>query len=307
MFAYVMFGSHPYTYADIVGLIERSQQTLAASPLPVPALLRAEVDFQRARVELQLGNIYAARQWIERSREAGLFDANESPEAHFWTAVAQAWLAREEGHHDEAETLMVERYRYRLLKGHEKHPYGAYDFVDRATNLVMAGRLNQATEVIVSAPTFGAVDGAERAQSQPALGLRAALARVQFERGDINGARRAWASLPAAQVRFDGIAEWRVLQGQLQCATAGQQSAGLATVEAIIRQDELKRYSNAPDLAWARAVAGLCAFADGNRGPAQAYATQARAAFTAQPGVSPYYKAPLMKLERALGLRRPAV
>jgi hypothetical protein len=62
-----------------------------------------------------------------------------------------------------------------------------------------------------------------------------------------------------------------------------------------------------PGVARMRAVAGLCAMTAGNRASALAFAAQARAAFTTQPGVSPYYKAPLFKLERSLGLKLPPV
>jgi hypothetical protein len=64
---------------------------------------------------------------------------------------------------------------------------------------------------------------------------------------------------------------------------------------------------SSPQRAYLRARAGLCAIAAGDRAAARSLAAQARAAFTAQPGVSPYYKAPLIKLERALGLRLPPV
>lgn len=66
-------------------------------------------------------------------------------------------------------------------------------------------------------------------------------------------------------------------------------------------------HAHAPWNARRRAVAGLCAFVARDRSAALRYAADARAAFTAQPGVSPYYKAPLFKLERALGLKLPPV
>jgi hypothetical protein len=70
-------------------------------------------------------------------------------------------------------------------------------------------------------------------------------------------------------------------------------------------EDILSRHasSNSPILARLRAVTGLCALSLGNRKQAEAYAEQARRAFTAQPRVSPYYKEPLRRLEQKLGTK----
>jgi hypothetical protein len=62
-----------------------------------------------------------------------------------------------------------------------------------------------------------------------------------------------------------------------------------------------------PWLAALRATTGSCALAMGDRATALKLASKARAAFTAQSGVSTYFKAALFKLERALGLKLPLV
>ena len=58
-----------------------------------------------------------------------------------------------------------------------------------------------------------------------------------------------------------------------------------------------------PHVAHWRAVTGLCALDAGNRRRAMELAELARQAFTQQPGVSPYYKAPLLTLEKRLARR----
>lgn len=73
-----------------------------------------------------------------------------------------------------------------------------------------------------------------------------------------------------------------------------------------MRTAEQRAAHEAPNLrraVRASAVTGWCALHAGDRTAAQRHAAQARATFTAQPGVSPYDKAPLVKLERALGVR----
>jgi hypothetical protein len=50
-----------------------------------------------------------------------------------------------------------------------------------------------------------------------------------------------------------------------------------------------------------RAVAGLCALAQGNRNIAEKLAHHFQKAFAAHTQVSPYFKEPLRRLERQLG------
>jgi hypothetical protein len=62
-------------------------------------------------------------------------------------------------------------------------------------------------------------------------------------------------------------------------------------------------FASHPRVAHWRAVTGLCALDAGNRRRAMALAELARQAFTQQPRVSPYYKAPLLTLEKRLARR----
>jgi hypothetical protein len=96
------------------------------------------------------------------------------------------------------------------------------------------------------------------------------------------------------------------LRGEALCSLQRHQE-GLRWLRVEVEHRQKWVSANEPVLARNRAVAGLCSWAGGNWTEARRFASQARAAFTAQPGVSPYYKAPLVKLERALGLRLPPV
>ena len=58
-----------------------------------------------------------------------------------------------------------------------------------------------------------------------------------------------------------------------------------------------------PGLARWRATTGLCALDAGDHRRAVELAELARQALTQQPGVSPYYKAPLLALEKRLARR----
>ena len=92
-----------------------------------------------------------------------------------------------------------------------------------------------------------------------------------------------------------------MILAEVQCKS-GSPTQGLQTLEAKIRANEGMAFAQSPILAYWRAQAGQCALLTGRRDRARAFAARARAAFIAQPGVSPYYKAPLARLEHALGL-----
>jgi hypothetical protein len=79
---------------------------------------------------------------------------------------------------------------------------------------------------------------------------------------------------------------------------------GLALLK--MTQSELGKsntYPYSPDYGRVWGDLGLCTLAAGDRTAAQNYAGNARKVFAIQPGVSPYYKKPLQKLEHQLGMR----
>jgi eukaryotic-like serine/threonine-protein kinase len=96
------------------------------------------------------------------------------------------------------------------------------------------------------------------------------------------------------------------LFGEMKCVS-GHAEAGLTLLlQTIGKVDTGTTDDNDPNLARLRAVAGLCALSLGDAAEAKKLAMQAHRAFTAQPDVSPYFKAPLVKLELALKAPRRA-
>jgi hypothetical protein len=91
----------------------------------------------------------------------------------------------------------------------------------------------------------------------------------------------------------------RLLRGEILCAL-GRQAEGLTLLQKSIAPREGVVYEHMPGLARARAVAGLCAFAAGQRKRAAELAQQAHAAFLVQPGVSPFFKQPSQTLDRLI-------
>jgi hypothetical protein len=191
--------------------------------------------------------------------------------------------------------------------GEERHPYGYYDFTRRAGNWVMAGRFDEAEGALKSAPNFGDMNGVSASRaSAPALSLRWALARVKYERGDLEAARATVSGLPRpinVSDWYDGIGPATVLLAELDCRSSATASAGMAALEEVIADSERTDYRYSPSLARYRSLAGLCAMTLNDRVTAARMAAEARAAFAAQPHVADYFKTPLAQLDRALARR----
>jgi hypothetical protein len=89
------------------------------------------------------------------------------------------------------------------------------------------------------------------------------------------------------------------LRGEVLCAL-NRNAEGLARMEKATNKYERQVYPFDPSHARARSIAGLCALAAGQRERAAKLAQLARDAFVGQPGVSQYFKTPLVELERRL-------
>jgi len=88
-------------------------------------------------------------------------------------------------------------------------------------------------------------------------------------------------------------------RGEALCAT-GRPDEGLAALRHYVDAQSVRLSPASPFIARARAVEGLCALAAGDARTAAALARGSRRAFELQPGVSPYFKQPLERLEGAL-------
>jgi hypothetical protein len=174
-------------------------------------------------------------------------------------------------------------------------------------NLRMQGDYLGAEAVLDSAPNYQALSdspetGTSFERKWASSRLRLSRALIQIAAGNAPLALELLA--PAS---FDKSSLFKATLGEALCA-ANRHGEGLRLLRQALEYDEKNdHFPHAPQLARLRAVTGACALATGDRVNALVLAKQARASFTAQPGVSPWFKAPLFKLERALGLKLPPV
>ena len=161
----------------------------------------------------------------------------------------------------------------------------------------MQGRYRQALEFLAAAPSFQPVQGMASDGKQTHTLIETARARLALDAGDPGSALKI---LPASEPPKTALGSdyWRT-RGEAMCAS-GKLTDGLTEMLSVIDIRAADRYEFDPTLARDRAVAGLCALAVGQPALAKALAKLARDAFKSQPGVSPYFKAPLLRLEQGL-------
>ncbi len=295
------------TATQAIEALQASRTALQASQLPIPEWFIPAIDFWTGTVRLNMGDVAAALPLIEDNVEAvrrGLSTPNELLNSSHVTATVMTAAGR----HEVADKWWRGTFDERRRAGQTSHPFAAGDFRGLAVNLLMQGRREAAEAVLAGAPRFQSARGEGADPDRINRLLDRVHVQIALDRGESATALASLQRMPPGpdSDHFERDAYNRLL-GEALCA-AGQSHEGLALLRRRVNEAEQEdAYPHRPSLAHIRANTGLCALATGDRTSALRYATQSRAAFTAQPGVSPYYKAPLIKLERALGLRLPPV
>jgi serine/threonine-protein kinase len=286
----------------------RSRAALAASQMPVPDFMIAQVDFWIGSLTANRGDIRDGLALMEKNVDL-LWARLADPLSRFYLAAVYGISLVDAGRHEVAAVWLTRRKEARAQHGQHGHPFAVWDHIFIARNLAWDGRLDQASAVLDAAPRFEPLPdtGSEHPQKFT-FALIWARAEILVAQGQWRAALDLLAKSdlgervePSDRRRYDEI-RYEALCGE------GRSDEGLRQGEQLLAAEESQDFvAHAPRLARLRAVVGLCAWRRGDRALAQGLAAQARAAFTAQPEVSPYYKAPLVRLERALGLRLPPV
>jgi tetratricopeptide (TPR) repeat protein len=301
-----LYSMRAIPYAEASATIESSRALLASSSAPIPPIVLANIDYELADVRVIGGDLRAGGPDLKNVAPV-LLAAKQSVGVRFDIVATLGNAAMVAGDHELADVLLAERSKLRADMGQATVPFAASDWAIQALNATMKADYDRALAILQAAPTFGAVD------SDPIFGdsypriIPNAMARLRLAMGDVPAAARSLPNLPKKPEPDDNSTFYeRALHAEVQCRL-GAPALALPTLVESIQSISVFTSEVDPGIARLRAVAGLCALSAGNRGSALAFASQARAAFTAQPGVSPYYKAPLFKLERALGLKLPPV
>ncbi len=295
----------PERFADATKAIEGSVAELREGGDAVPSVLVAEAEMALGSLRSDWGDVQGASELIARNQEplwTGLIDPNE----RFQLATTLGMHAMDRGDHANAEVWLRERVSARKAAGRKSdHPYAASDYQLQAENALMAGQLDEAEKILRSAPTFEPIRVLKFNPQRYNDLIKAMLGRVLLAKGDVAGAQ---AALPKRGVEgADGsllgmITDPRGVQGEALCLT-GSPKQGTRLLEEVLVGLYDGYYQHAPQVARLKGVLGLCALRAGERAKAAEMAKQARESFIVQPGVSDFYKAPLLELEAKLAKR----
>jgi tetratricopeptide (TPR) repeat protein len=301
-------GMHHISSSEAAAVLDRTQAALAALSLPTPASFSQRLAFRRGAL---LG--YSG----ELKRGLELLDANLAPLQALASTPNEEegllasmiypliWSGRFEAADATSRALLESRRRGGLAN----HPYTVFSYVLRAQNLRMAGKFEEAKAALDATPSVPAITGAGNVNP-----LRFAR-MVDWERAQVFIDRQDFAAAlallkgkePMEGELKEDFADYEEMRGVAECS-AGHAREGLFRLkQALVNLAKPDDSPNAPWTAHLRGRVGLCALAAGDRTLALESARVARKAFEAQPQVSPYAKAPLYKLERALGQKLPPV
>lgn len=279
--------------------VERNRSLLASRGPLVPAAIRATLDRDLGLIYLDWGNLALAEPLLVQSFAVLAPLASQSLTSQWPLVDSQGMLAMLLGHHEDAATHFIKGKSEGIRLGMGQYPAAAFGYRWVAVNLVMQRKFDEAEAQLASAPAFNELQGGGVGSNGYSQVIQRTLAAVKLERGD---ARDAFRLLPPES---DDRPPWlpvlddTQVRGEILCAM-GNGIEGLERLEKVLKVRESLEYAYHPALAHARSVTGLCALAAGQRSRAVELARQAREAFTAQPGVSDYFKLPLNELERRL-------
>ena len=274
-------------FDEAIEAVTGVQQIIAQQGRKIPEAVRAWVDFDLGWIYRNGGNVERAYA-LQSAAVTTLRPNAQSPFALLVLETSLGMDASETGRHHEADQLLRRGLEWRKVNSLSQGVMVSHGYIAVAWNLVMQGRYDEAERELVSSP--------------PSQELVSAKALIRLERGDARGALELLDSMkPIEWKALDD--EVLVTRGRALCRL-GKTGEGLPLLEEVIAPLAGKSYEHSPSLAHLRSIAGQCALAAGRRDTAVALAQLSRRAFVAQPGVSPYYKAPLQQLESALARRR---
>ncbi|MBT9485957.1 MAG: serine/threonine protein kinase [Rubrivivax sp.] len=282
----------PDAYQRAMAAIAKGLATIDRLGAKAPASVRARLEGIQGCVATHAGRVEEGYALLSRST-ALLRSAFPETRANDCLGTA----AMETGRHDEAER------EAQALKADAAHQAaGAWRFAQPdvllASNRLMAGQLAAARQALDEARGVAPLQGALFDHAfWHTTARKMAYAAIDIESADPGAALR----------RLEGLGDWKspvgdswLIRGFALC-NLDQTDEGLPfMLQGLVWLEARKPYENNPELAFWRARAGLCAATVGDVAKAQALARLAQAGLAAQPGVSPYYKSPLLALQQRL-------
>lgn len=283
-------------------MIAHARTVLAGRP-NLPRSFLVQADLSMGLILAFNGRIEEADQALSRITEEDRRKAREQPRLWRELSARLGLIARYLGRHEEADGYLREAIVVSEKLNGVRSTRVVNDYEQYAVNLWMQHRFDEADALLTAQAQIQPLVGStgDKRRDWGANSLRITHARLKLESGDPAGALRM---LPAED-KFGANSgeEYSLVRGSALCLL-GQPAEGLRALDEYLRGIEAMWWQFDPDLARARAVAGLCALAAGDRARATGLAKLAREALDKQPRLSAYFRAPCERLERQLAAQR---
>ena len=294
----MLFMFRSASYEETNAVLSKDATFLHSQASVIPPELLAYFDFARAKAYVYRGEHALAKPLLDASSPL-LLNSTQSLAMQWEVGTALGFNSMSLGDHAAADRFFRQMFEARVKRGRGSLPFAANDWAFIALNLSMQGRHSEAQAFLLKAPTFNAMQG-DPSGADYVDTIPETLARVRLNAGDTLGAQQALPSTKRPQYEDHWVLRsYFQVRGEIRCVS-GEHKEGLADLMRSIESQSAISGPNDPWIARLRAVAGLCALWVGSRKQAEALAVEARRAFVAQPGVSPYFKEPLYRLEQLL-------
>jgi tetratricopeptide (TPR) repeat protein len=302
LFAYFLWGYSAISATEATSQMRKGRDSLAATVVPVPDWFIPKIDMRLAAIQMESGDLAEGLPRYEASYKEFLKAVGQDDNPRESILVLGTGLLAV-GRHDEADRQFREALELTKAAGLGQHPYTAWNYKIIALNLRYAGRWAEAEKFLDAAPQFEPLRGDGSTKDDRDKFLAWERAALQLDRGRVKQAVQMLLAHPPEGTDEDALSGYNGTLGEGLCRDH-QSAKGMALLKKVQKTyDANGSHPNSPDYGNLWALIGRCAFDAGDRATATTYAVRARAVFAAQPGVSPYLKAPSVALDRLLGLR----
>ncbi len=291
--AYALSGIGLMSYEDADAVAARVTEEFDRLGRRVPPQLRARLEYRRGCTASNAGR--AERGYALMSRSLAVAVANG---LDTFTGLCLAFAATNVARHEEAEKFFANQ-----LARMREDPATAFVnvYIYAAFNKMMQGRPEAAREVLKSAPSFLRQAGvSDEDAAKSAQWMEVTASRIDLEQGRYDQAVKRLEVLP--ELPFSFMADRGLVLGAALCAR-GEHARGLELLTTRLSYYRPMLWEHYPDFAYWRGHAGLCALAAGKLKLARDMARSARTTIDEQPSLASSYRAPLLKLEAALGIK----
>jgi serine/threonine-protein kinase len=286
---------------EVTEKVSGYRKKLASSELPIPVWYVPNLDSFLAVMRIMSGDFKTGLPLYELSRAEQVKAFGYEYHA-VSNAINMGLAMAATGRHESADQFYRKALERVRARGAPLQPSDASLYQYISENLLMWGKLADAEKFLDAAPKFEGVRGDGPGRQMFEKYLLWERAALLIDQANPRSAIRILLANPPENAAEGDESGYDISLGEALCLDH-QTSKGLPLLrkgEALM--DSLFTYPASPYYGQLWGLLGQCQLDSGDPAGARLYAAKARKVFVTQPDVSPYFKKPLEKLERQLGI-----